>query len=227
MDLDDVAGGDDLSDIVRMPDPNADKANAHRGKPLENLLMAKNRKLQDELTTMRVRRRPPRLSMMMMKSCSADAVLLISPQVAHEEIFAAHRTISADLDSLQSRFEEQRSLNERLENDLLRINQTGSSGGGPAAVREDPLASLNVGKKVRSRVKSSWMASTDASMQETAPAPAPFTSSAETSILPIITNQRDRFRQRNSELEEVNALGANGRGRTDRHARHAGTTTPV
>lgn len=31
----------------------------------------------------------------------------------------------------------------------------------------------------------------------------PFTSSAETSILPIITSQRDRFRQRNGELEEV------------------------
>lgn len=30
----------------------------------------------------------------------------------------------------------------------------------------------------------------------------PFTSSAETSILPIITSQRDRFRQRNGELEE-------------------------
>lgn len=54
MDLDEVPGGDDVSDLVRMPDPNADKANAHRGKPLENLLMAKNRKLQDELTNMRV-----------------------------------------------------------------------------------------------------------------------------------------------------------------------------
>ena len=35
------------------------------------------------------------------------------------------------------------------------------------------------------------------------PAAQPFTSSAETSILPIITSQRDRFRQRNGELEEV------------------------
>jgi len=53
MDLDEVAE-DDASELVRMPDPNADKANAHRGKPLENLLMGKNRKLQDELTSLRV-----------------------------------------------------------------------------------------------------------------------------------------------------------------------------
>lgn len=32
--------------------------------------------------------------------------------------------------------------------------------------------------------------------------PIPFTSSADTSILPIVTSQRDRFRTRNAELEE-------------------------
>ena len=37
--------------------------------------------------------------------------------------------------------------------------------------------------------------------QDVAAVPAPATS-AETSILPIITSQRDRFRQRNAELEE-------------------------
>lgn len=56
MSMDEVPGGEDsVADLVRMPDPNADKANRHRGKPLENLLMAKNRKLQDELTGLRVR----------------------------------------------------------------------------------------------------------------------------------------------------------------------------
>jgi len=37
-----------------MPDPNADKANQSRGRPLENLLMTKNRKIQEQLTTLRV-----------------------------------------------------------------------------------------------------------------------------------------------------------------------------
>lgn len=32
--------------------------------------------------------------------------------------------------------------------------------------------------------------------------PIPFTPSSESSILPIVTSQRDRFRQRNAELEE-------------------------
>lgn len=33
--------------------------------------------------------------------------------------------------------------------------------------------------------------------------PIPFQPSADSSILPIITSQRDRFRARNAELEEV------------------------
>lgn len=58
MDLDEVTEDSDVDSLngnVRLPNPNAEKANRHRGKPLENLLMAKNRKLQDELTNLRVR----------------------------------------------------------------------------------------------------------------------------------------------------------------------------
>ena len=40
---------------VRLPNPNADKANKHHGRPLEGLLMSKNRKLQDGMTKLRVR----------------------------------------------------------------------------------------------------------------------------------------------------------------------------
>ena len=42
--------------VIRMPDPNADKANQNRGRPLENLLMGKNRKIQEQLTVLRVSR---------------------------------------------------------------------------------------------------------------------------------------------------------------------------
>ncbi|GAA5981296.1 hypothetical protein JCM5350_006091 [Sporobolomyces pararoseus] len=164
MNLDEVVGeaGDSVADLVRMPDPNADKLNQQRGKPLENLLMAKNRKLQDELTALRV---------------------------AHDELASGHQSIQHDFENLTSRFEEQRALNDRLENDLLRINESKNPSTVPVAAREDPLASLHFGKK--------------ATQEPSAPvAPQPFQSSAETSILPIITSQRDRFRQRNSELEE-------------------------
>jgi homeobox protein cut-like len=39
---------------VRLPDPNADKANAERGKSLEALLALKNKRIQEELTKLRV-----------------------------------------------------------------------------------------------------------------------------------------------------------------------------
>lgn len=67
--------------------------------------------------------------------------------MAHEELAAAHRTLSADIDALQSSFEEQRVLNERLENDLLRVNRSAAPTTAIAA-REDPLSGLNLGKKV-------------------------------------------------------------------------------
>ncbi|POY71026.1 hypothetical protein BMF94_5952 [Rhodotorula taiwanensis] len=150
--------GDDS--LVRLPDPNADKANLHRGKPLENLLMAKNRKLQDEVTALRV---------------------------AHDELALTHEATAAECEALQVRLQEQVALADRLENDLLRINDSRQGGQTQtsAANREDPLANLQLGKK-------------DAPAAQ----PQPFQSSADTSILPIITSQRDRFRQRNSELEE-------------------------
>ncbi|BGP56100.1 hypothetical protein JCM8202v2_003711 [Rhodotorula sphaerocarpa] len=168
MDLDEedaaaFEGEADDEHLVRLPDPNANTANLQHGKPLEHLLMAKNRKLQDELTALRV---------------------------AHDELAVAHETVSADYEHLQSRLQEQTALSDRLENDLLRINESRQGGQSQAPStqnREDPLANLQLGKKV----------------QDAPPVqPHAFQSSAETSILPIITSQRDRFRQRNSELEE-------------------------
>jgi len=53
----DISDSMSLADSnLRMPDPNADKSRS-RGKPLENLLLAKNRKMQEQLTTIRVRDR--------------------------------------------------------------------------------------------------------------------------------------------------------------------------
>ena len=61
--------------------------------------------------------------------------------------------LAADLDGMHSRLEEQTTLNDRLENDLLRIDSTaadrGGSGANTPSGREDPLAGLNLGKKVR------------------------------------------------------------------------------
>lgn len=40
---------------VRLPNPNADKANAQQGKSLEVLLATKSKRIQEELTRFRVR----------------------------------------------------------------------------------------------------------------------------------------------------------------------------
>lgn len=52
------AGVDDPEDgstDVRMPNPNAEKANKQQAQSLESLLMTKNKRLLDEVTRFRVR----------------------------------------------------------------------------------------------------------------------------------------------------------------------------
>jgi homeobox protein cut-like len=151
---------------LRMPNPNGDKSRG-RGKPLENLLLSKNRKMQEQLTTLRV---------------------------AHEELTAATEGSRRRIAELQAQVESQRALNDRLENDLVRLNK--SHGESDAnATSKDGLSSLGLGKRVPSPKP-----------PQPSTVPAGLTSAAETSILPIITSQRDRFRQRNSELEEVSVV---------------------
>jgi hypothetical protein len=142
MDLDDMSDefdGDGDESLVRLPDPNADKANLQRGKPLENLLMAKNRKMQDEVTALRV---------------------------AHDELAAAHETVMADYEALQSRLQEQTALNDRLENDLLRINESrhGGQAQPSSANREDPLAGFQLGKKASFTLPMPCFQETDSSI---------------------------------------------------------------
>lgn len=70
-----------------------------------------------------------------------------------------------------------RALNEKLENDLMQLNNgEGKDRSGPG------LAGLDIGGK-------------DGAV-------APVSGGNDASILPIVTSQRDRFRQRNAELEE-------------------------
>ncbi|KAI0930470.1 hypothetical protein AcW1_009144 [Taiwanofungus camphoratus] len=165
-----TGNGDALG--LHLPDPNADKANAQRGKSLEVLLATKNKRILEELTKFRI---------------------------LHGELEASLRAAQAELAFTESELEKQRTLNEKLETDLLQMDQRKLNGelNGVADYESsradspqlDALAGLDLGKKPN-----------DTSARN---APIPFTSSADTSILPIVTSQRDRFRQRNAELEEV------------------------
>ncbi|KAJ7079159.1 CASP C terminal-domain-containing protein [Mycena belliarum] len=148
---------------LQLPNPNAQKANAERGKTLEALLATKNKKILEELTKFRI---------------------------IHTELEASLAAAEEKLTSTSTELEKQRILNEKLENDLVSMNSH-KPNGDPVSLSEvdstDVLAGLDLGRK------------TDQPVRKT---PIPFASSADTTILPIVTSQRDRFRQRNAELEE-------------------------
>ncbi|WVR07736.1 hypothetical protein IAU60_004779 [Kwoniella sp. DSM 27419] len=147
---------EDETSGLTMPDPNASVANRSLGRSLENLLVSKNRRLLEDLTKLRV---------------------------AWEDLNTEHGKADGIIESLQADVARQRGLVEKLENDLMSLNNKdeGKSGAGTPA---QGLAGLDIGGKVDGRAS---------------PAVAP---SGDTSILPIVTSQRDRFRQRNAELEE-------------------------
>lgn len=89
-------------------------------------------------------------------------------------------------------------LNDRLEQDLLQIH------------RSNVDSKSDSSQLSFSELSPDGRTTSDKTLNETqntiSAAPA---SSAEISILPIVTSQRDRFRQRNGELEEVSSTLAN------------------
>ncbi|KAJ6594099.1 CASP C terminal-domain-containing protein [Mycena capillaripes] len=152
--------GDELG--LKLPNPNAQKANAQHGKTLEALLATKNKRILEELTKFRI---------------------------IHTELEASLQTAEEQLASISAELEKQKILNEKLETDLVSMNSHKSNGDLPSTEVDstDVLAGLDLGRKTEQPVRST---------------PIPFASSADTTILPIVTSQRDRFRQRNAELEE-------------------------
>ncbi|KAK0461260.1 CASP C terminal-domain-containing protein [Desarmillaria tabescens] len=107
-------------------------------------------------------------------------------RILHSELENSLQAAQDQLSSTGADLEKQKALNEKLENDLLSMNKHRSNGDITPPESSDVLTGLDLGRKA-------------VSVRTT---PIPFTSSADTSILPIVTSQRDRFRQRNAELEE-------------------------
>ncbi|KAH9978937.1 CASP C terminal-domain-containing protein [Lactifluus volemus] len=155
---------------LQLPNPNASKANTHPASSLEALLATKNKRILEELTKYRI---------------------------LHSELEASLQSAQNDLASTNQDLEKHRELNDRLESDLLKLEQSrGGQGNGDTSLADDAqddiLAGLGLELNLTTKNK-------DSSVQTK---PIPFTPSADTSILPIVTSQRDRFRQRNAELEE-------------------------
>ncbi|KAK2464237.1 hypothetical protein APHAL10511_003694 [Amanita phalloides] len=107
-------------------------------------------------------------------------------RILYGELEATLRATQEKLETTNLELERQTALNERLENDLLSMNTANADATSDPG--RDVLTGLERSKK-----------SLESSARST---PIPFTSAADTSILPIVTSQRDRFRQRNAELED-------------------------
>jgi len=125
------------------------------------------------------------------KKLSNDLTIL---RVAHSDLENRLGELQSSLNSTLNGLETQRTLNAKLEEDLLRMNDhatayAGSVFGG---------ASTRYTKRAPTNRPASPTSSIIGSREELFPK----TATPETSILPIITQQRDRFRARNSELEE-------------------------
>ncbi|KAJ7647139.1 CASP C terminal-domain-containing protein [Roridomyces roridus] len=110
-------------------------------------------------------------------------------RILQSELEASLQTVEEQLAGTSAELGKQKILNEKLENDLLSMNSHKSNGDLTASNNDstDVLAGLDLGRKTDQPVRTT---------------PIPFASSADTTILPIVTSQRDRFRQRNAELEE-------------------------
>lgn len=185
-----------LGDEDRSAQANGSAETSSAAKPLEALLIEKNRQLQDELTGLRV---------------------------AHGELNTSAGQAKQDLQVAQNEMARLKKLNERLEDDLVNVKPGQSHVKAATVSAEEALAEMDkIGKEAGTypiagdRSGSGAVApsakSVEAEAGATSLAPAPFEGAAKTSasssfsssssILPIITSQRDRFRARNAELEE-------------------------
>lgn len=167
-------------------------------KSLEALLLEKNKRLEDQLATLRV---------------------------TNGELSSSFDQASAELASLKQEHAQLKSLNERLESDLASVGREGRSNAKPSATMsaeevmremeslEAEATQTSQSAKARSitsstprdginGVHAARSVPTPASPRPSTSSPAAAAATAESSILPIVTSQRDRFRSRNAELEE-------------------------
>ncbi|KAG1799686.1 CASP C terminal-domain-containing protein [Suillus plorans] len=117
-------------------------------------------------------------------------------RILHTSLEASLKSTQDELADTHAELAKQQALCEKLETDLLALN-TNNGGGSREEGGENGEGGISgLGLEFGLRTKDAAGPSTTRST------PIPFTSSADTSILPIVTSQRDRFRQRNAELEE-------------------------
>ncbi|KAF5849208.1 hypothetical protein GGP41_006127 [Bipolaris sorokiniana] len=179
------ATGDDDDEATEIALSQNGASGKGKGETLEQLLLARNKKLSNELTVMRV---------------------------SHQDLQIRLEALQEELSNTNMDLEKSRQLNETLEADLEKVQQEATNAFDPSGmsvagtyVSRFPQSSFG-GRKGRSSPTSSIISGFDNSSQ--APTLASLRAGGGggemgggSGILPMVTAQRDRFKKRNSELE--------------------------
>lgn len=165
--------GDDDDETIETT--NGDSASKSKGATLEQLLLARNKKLSDELTILRV---------------------------SHQDLQSRLQTMQTELDSATADLETAQNLNVTLENDLATVQQESSnafpSGASVAGTYKSHYPQSTAPSAFQSR--RGRVSPTSSIISGLDPRSSMTESSGGSGILPMITAQRDRFKKLNSQL---------------------------
>jgi homeobox protein cut-like len=175
-DDDELPDGNDSTETTRRFGVENGSASKSKGDTLEQLLLARNKKLSDELTILRV---------------------------SHQDLQNRLEGLQEDLSKSNAEVEKLQNLNATLENDLANVQHESSnafpSGMSVAGSRypssATPVASAYGGRRGRTSPTSSIISGFDPRSGGGEPI------GGGSGILPMITAQRDRFKKRNTQLE--------------------------
>ncbi|PSN75007.1 Golgi membrane protein-like protein [Corynespora cassiicola Philippines] len=175
------ATGDDDDEATEIALSSNGATSKGKGESLEQLLLARNKKLSNELTVLRV---------------------------SHQDLQSRLEALQEELSNTNMELEKSRNLNETLEADLEKVQQEASNAFDPSAmsvagtyVSRYPQSSYAGTRRGggRSSPTSSIISGFDPQpSQSLRPGDA---AGGGSGILPMVTAQRDRFKKRNAELE--------------------------
>ncbi|KAK0124443.1 hypothetical protein ONS95_009399 [Cadophora gregata] len=174
----------DVADATPVSQAGAENGAKGKGDTLEQLLLARNKKLSDELTILRV---------------------------SHQDLQGRLQSMQEELSKTNTELERAQHLNSTLENDLANVHESanaypsGASVAGTYASRY-PQSSANFGRKGKVSPTSSIISGFDPRSASLGTTSLEALRSGEpvgggSGILPMITAQRDRFKKRNTQLE--------------------------
>ncbi|KAH6889982.1 CASP C terminal-domain-containing protein [Thelonectria olida] len=154
---------DDMKDQIEASDA--------KGNALEKLLLARNKKLSDELTVLRV---------------------------SHRDLQTRLEDLQEELSRTNADLERSQNLNEKLEGDLEKLQEEGANAFPSGASVAGTYITRNAGRRGgRVSPTSSIISGMDPRGSDREPVYG-----GGSGILPMVTAQRDRFKKKNTELEQ-------------------------